>query len=86
MDHINTLRQKNSPIIDLGRRRIRFSYTNWESHHSVREVETRSMYHGTLEAYYPGHPPQWYLVGIDIDKNVERSFQMARMEGVEVLA
>lgn len=76
----------SNPAIALARRRITFGYTNWESRHARRQVETRFMYFGTLEQWYPGHPAQWYLVGIDVDKNTERSFQMGRMEGVEVLS
>lgn len=66
-------------------RRIRFGYTNWQSRHSVKHVETRAVFFGTHEDFYPGAPAQWYLVGIDLGKNAQRSYQMSRMEGVELV-
>lgn len=67
-------------------RNIEFGYTNWRGRHSQKQVEVRTIYFGTEEAHYPGQSPQWYLVGIDLDKNAEMSYQMTRMEDVKVVS
>jgi hypothetical protein len=71
--------------ISLPPTRLKFGYTNWQSCHSVKHVETRFMSFGTLEKFYPGSPAQWYIIAVDLEKNEERSYQMGRMECPEAL-
>ena len=69
--------------LSLAPRRLKFDYLNWKGDEGPREVETRSIWFGTLNKWYPGSAPQWYLQAIDVNKNEERSFRLAAMRNVE---
>jgi hypothetical protein len=58
---------------------IEFDYVNWLGRKDHRIVETQQIYFGNTMF----HPiPQWLLVGIDIEKEQERTFAMKDMVNV----
>lgn len=54
-----------------------FVYINHEGKESIRNVRPISLFHGTLETFYP--EPQWILKAFDIDKNAIRHFSMSKI-------
>jgi hypothetical protein len=51
--------------------RIRFTYTNWKGRKGVRKCIVESF---GLENH-PHHPQtQWFIHGLDLDKNARRSY------------
>lgn len=58
---------------------ITFDYTNWRGEERHRRAVIRSVYFGTTE-YYP--EPTWLLDGVDLERNVERTYRASSMRNV----
>ncbi len=58
---------------------IEFDYVNWKNESRHRRAEIHGIHWGTSE-YYP--EPTWLADGIDLDRNVRRTYNMMNMKNV----
>lgn len=47
-------------------------YTNWRGERAKRRIAPASIFWGETE-YHPG-PKQWFLLALDLDRDVERAY------------
>lgn len=58
---------------------IECDYLNWRGEMRHRRIEVRGLHWGTSEYY---KEPGWLLDGVDIDRNVQRTYRLASMSNV----